>query len=169
MAIGSIIAEISHTIIDNDQESASHAKKPNNYKKDDVEIINKNIINNNQSSVKKYTNQQKDVNNNKKSLVNPKRRETAAFIPQGKECIISNGSGNINFSNGLFFKFYTFTGFDGKYNLEIGNNESGRLYLKLGQPPITVYFKKNEYSLWTTKPRDELFHICIKMQKTKVF
>lgn len=64
------------------------------------------------------------------------------LILQRKECVTSNGSGNIDFSIGLFFKFYSFFGSEGKYTLEIGNNESGRLYLNLGDPPVTVYLKK---------------------------
>lgn len=69
----------------------------------------------------------------------------------------------MEFSNGLSFSNYLFTGYIDKYPLELGNKKNGRLFLNLGEPPIDVHFKEHEYALWTTKPSNGLFDICIKI------
>ena len=166
-AVGTIVA----AIITSNPGSIARTNKPQDAEKNKVGIVNRNIININGSVIKDENNklEKKELldnqGKNKNNFAQPyKRPEDAVLILQRKECVTSNGSGNIDFSIGLFFKFYSFFGSEGKYTLEIGNNESGRLYLNLGDPPVTVYFKKNEYNLWAMKPSNGLFHVCIKMQ-----
>jgi len=145
--------------------SIKHTNKTNDTEKN---IVIKNTINNNGSAKNENKETNKVVLDNKeknKKFAQPyKRPEDAVLTQQRKECVTSNGSENIEFPVGLFFKFYSFSGANGKYTLDIGNNESGRLYLNLGDPPVTVYFKNHEYNLWATKSSNGLFHVCIKMQ-----
>lgn len=172
VAVGTIVA----SIITSNSGSTAHTDKLQDAEKSKVGIVNRNIININGTAItgsvingennKREKNELPDnQGKNKNNFVQPyKRPEDTALILQRKECVTSNGSGNIDFSNGLFFKFYSFEGSEGRYTLKIGNSESGRLYLNLGYPPVTVDFEKNKYNLWVTKPSNGLFHVCIKRQ-----